>query len=138
MSLKELKIPNKYFFDFLRGCFDGDGSFYSYWDLRWTSSFMFYTSFNSGSLSLLKWLRSKLKNALKIEGHIARGHGAWKLCYAKKESRILFSKMYYKRNLPCLIREYKKLKNHLETDDKENKHILKSNGRVLKLEASCV
>lgn len=50
-TIGKLKIPNKYFFDFLRGVFDGDGSCYSYWDLRWASSFMFYTSFSSGSLS---------------------------------------------------------------------------------------
>src|SRR3989344_1036593 len=33
--LGEIKIPDKYFFDFLRGHFDGDGTFYSYWDPRW-------------------------------------------------------------------------------------------------------
>src|SRR3989344_1512456 len=42
-TLGAIDIPNKYFFDFLRGHFDGDGSFYSYWDPRWRSSFMFYT-----------------------------------------------------------------------------------------------
>ena len=30
--MSRLKIPNKYFFDFLRGHFDGDGTFYSYID----------------------------------------------------------------------------------------------------------
>ena len=43
ISLPE--IPDKYFFDFLRGCFDGDGCFYSYWDKRWRSSYMFYLTF---------------------------------------------------------------------------------------------
>jgi len=33
-TISKLKIPNKYFFDFLRGHFDGDGSCYSYWDPR--------------------------------------------------------------------------------------------------------
>ncbi|MCL5435596.1 MAG: hypothetical protein M1275_00770, partial [Patescibacteria group bacterium] len=44
-TLGPLKIPDRYFFDFIRGHFDGDGSFYSYWDKRWLSSFMFYLSF---------------------------------------------------------------------------------------------
>lgn len=34
-TIGKLKIPKKYFFDFLRGHFDGDGSCYSYWDPRW-------------------------------------------------------------------------------------------------------
>jgi len=45
----KLKIPNNYFFDFLRGHFDGDGSCYGYWDKRWNSSFMFYVKFCSAS-----------------------------------------------------------------------------------------
>ena len=44
-KLKSVVMPKKYFFDFLRGHFDGDGSFYSYWDKRWKSSYMFYVSF---------------------------------------------------------------------------------------------
>jgi len=30
-TLGKIQIPDKYFFDFLRGHFDGDGTFYSYW-----------------------------------------------------------------------------------------------------------
>ena len=48
LTMGELAIPDKYFFDFLRGCFDGDGCFYSYWDSRWRSSHMFYLEFTSG------------------------------------------------------------------------------------------
>ncbi len=114
-----LKIPNKYFFDFLRGSFDGDGSCYSYWDPRWASSFMFYVNFNSGSLSHLKWLQSKLKNLLKINGHIKSEIRCWRLNYAKKESKVIIRKIYYTENLPCLKRKYIKLKTILEIDNKE-------------------
>ncbi len=114
-----LKIPKKFFFDFLRGYFDGDGGSYSYWDPRWKSSFMFYIAFNSGSLLHLKWLRDKLKKHLGVNGHVTKGNRAWRLCYAKNESRILFEKMYYKKNLPCLKRKYKKLKMILDIDNKE-------------------
>jgi hypothetical protein len=69
---------------------------------------MFYTSFNSKSLSFLKWLRDKLKKFLKIKGHITLSRKVWSLKYAKKESKKLVSRMYYKQNLPCLIRKYKK------------------------------
>lgn len=118
-TIGELKIPKKYFFDFLRGSFDGDGSCYSYWDPRWVSSFMFYVNFNSGSLSHLKWLQFKLKNLLKINGCIGPGRGSWRLNYAKKESKVMIRKMYYTENLPCLKRKYKKLKTILGIDNKE-------------------
>jgi hypothetical protein len=109
-TIGKLKIPRKYFFDFLRGVFDGDGSCYGYLDPRWKSSFMFYTSFTSGSLLFLKWLRQNAKNLIKIHGHLKTGDRNWQLCYAKAESRILFEKMYYKRELPFLKRKYEKLK----------------------------
>ena len=47
LTIKQVAVPERYFFDFLRGCFDGDGCSYSYWDPRWKSSFMFYISFAS-------------------------------------------------------------------------------------------
>lgn len=133
-TIEKLKIPNKYFFDFLRGCFDGDGSCYSYWDPRWASSFMFYINFNSGSLHYLEWLSSRLKKLLKINGHLTFGKRAWRLNYAKKESKILFTKIYYKENLPCLKRKYRKLKNILSIDNKERNRLLKINGRVVEPE----
>lgn len=54
-----MKIPGKYFFDYLRGCFDGDGCFYSYWDPRWRSSHMFYLEFISASKNHIDWLQKK-------------------------------------------------------------------------------
>src|SRR3989344_1497733 len=59
-TIGELKIPDAYFFDFLRGHHDGDGTFYSYWDPRWRSSFMFYTEFISASKKHIDWIRNKL------------------------------------------------------------------------------
>ena len=48
-TLGELKMPDHYFADFLRGHLDGDGCTYSYWDKRWKDSFMFYTAISSAS-----------------------------------------------------------------------------------------
>lgn len=42
-------IHKDFMSDFVRGVFDGDGSFYYYWDKRWKSSFMFYVSIASAS-----------------------------------------------------------------------------------------
>src|SRR3972149_398948 len=34
-TIKRVDIPDEYFSDFLRGLFDGDGTFYTFWDKRW-------------------------------------------------------------------------------------------------------
>ena len=56
-TIGAVDVPSEYFFDFLRGHLDGDGTFYSYWDPRWASSFMFYTVFMSASKNHILWLR---------------------------------------------------------------------------------
>lgn len=125
-SLGPLKIPNKYFFDFLRGHFDGDGSFYAYWDLRWKSSFMFYTKFLSASKEHILWLRSKIKKLLNINGVLEKipqrsKSILYQLKYAKKESKKLFPKMYYANNIPFLKRKYSKIK-HAEVEETVDSH----------------
>jgi len=118
-TIGALKIPRKYFFDFLRGYFDGDGTFFSYWDLRWKSSFMFYTGFISASKNHINWLRSELYKLLKIKGHItSSGENAYQLKYAKKESIKIIKKMFYKPGLVCLTRKRLKIEKALKIDNK--------------------
>lgn len=114
-TLSQLKIPGKYFFDFLRGHFDGDGTFYSYFDPRWRSSFMFYTVFISASMSHIVWLRDILQKRLKIVGHITHTQKTswYQLKYAKKESLKLLKKLYYTNEITYLSRKYLKIKRAL-------------------------
>lgn len=109
-TLGELRIPDKYYFDFLRGCFDGDGCFYSYWDSRWKSSFMFYTELVSASPKFIDWIREKNGELLGIDGHLAHNKRktTTQLKYAKRESLLLLRKMYYSHDSIYLTR--KKLK----------------------------
>lgn len=110
-TLDKILIPDGYFFDFLRGCFDGDGCFYSYWDPRWKSSFMFYTEFSSASPKFIKWLQIKVNQLACIKGHVTtsgRNQTMGQLKYAKRESMILLKKMYHSKNIIFLSR--KKLK----------------------------
>ena len=95
-TLGALKIPHKYFFHFLRGVFDGDGSTYSYWDPRWKSSFMFYVCFASASEEFLCWLQQTLRERLGVAGHVtmAAGHSTKQLKYAKRESLLILRRMY--------------------------------------------
>lgn len=119
-TLGSVKIPNKYFFDFLRGLFDGDGCSYSYYDPRWKSSFMFYLSFTSASPLFLKWLRTHLKRQIGVSGHIVQSSGVGCLRFAKAESLKIIEKMYYSPTVVCLSRKRKKIKKTLETDNLTN------------------
>ncbi len=106
----ELQIPDRYFSDFLRGFFDGDGGTYSYFDPRWKNSYMLYTSFASGSLRYLEWLNLKISSLYGVEGRIGGTfENCYTLRYAKQGSLILIEKMYYKKGIPCLKRKYSKI-----------------------------
>jgi hypothetical protein len=78
----------------LRGCFDGDGTVYSYWDKRWKSSFMFYVEFISASFFHIEFLREEIYKSIGIKGHITSSvkSSCKQLKYAKKESLILLKK----------------------------------------------
>lgn len=117
-TIDKLQVPDRYFFDFLRGHFDGDGSCYSYWDPRWKSSFMFYVTFCSASLTHIEWLRKTLYNFIDIKGHICRDgrKKTWQLKYAKRESKIVIKYLYRRRNAPRLMRKYIKTRKILLAD----------------------
>ena len=117
--ITSIKVPYKYFFDFLRGHFDGDGTFYAYWDKRWKSSYMFYTVFISASKKHIEWLRDVIYRLLKIKGHICKARSIFQLKYAKAESLILLSKIYYCEDIPCLKRKHIKINKLLKIIDKK-------------------
>ncbi|KKU84947.1 MAG: Intein-containing protein, partial [Parcubacteria group bacterium GW2011_GWA2_47_8b] len=120
-TIGELKIPDAYFFDFLRGHHDGDGTFYSYWDPRWRSSFMFYTEFISASKKHIDWLRRQLARFLDIKGHITKDSkgSTYQLKYAKVESLKLLPKLYYDRTVVCLSRKRRKIERALKVAGKQ-------------------
>lgn len=110
-TLGALTIPKKYFIDFFRGVFDGDGAFYSYYDLRWRKSHMYYFSIASASPNFLLWLRESLYCHFGVRGHVteARGKSTSQLKYAKGESSKIIKKMYYSPVVICLLRKRKKI-----------------------------
>lgn len=118
-TIGRISTPYKYIPDLLRGLFDGDGSFYSYYDPRWKTSFLFYLIFISSSKEHLLWLQCILKKRLGVMGHgiIAPYSGAYQLKFAKTEARKIINTMYYKLNLPCLERKRKKIHNALAIDN---------------------
>jgi len=122
--INKLKIPNKYFFDFLRGCFDGDGTIYSFWDPRWRSSFMFYIAFSSASIDFLNWLQEKIKKFCNLKGSIGlNGKNTYILKYAKTESTVLFNKMFYSKDITFSQRKYKKAQKIFQINTNHNREI---------------
>jgi len=114
-TIGKIKIQDKYFFDFLRGYFDGDGCSYSYWDPRWKSSFMFYIGFVSGSIIFIKWLRLEINKKSKLCGHLSihkkkeGGNNYYQLRYSKYEAIKLSSLMYKNEDGLKLKRKYLKI-----------------------------
>ena len=119
-SLSAIKIPEKYFFDFLRGHFDGDGTFYSYFDPRWKSSFMLYLEFISGSKSHIMWLQNKILKHAKIEGKItkSKNNSAYRLKFAKYASLQILPKIYYHKSIISLKRKQIKIERALKIANK--------------------
>lgn len=112
-----VKIPKKYFFDFLRGVFDGDGYSYSYWDKRWRSSFMIYIGFVSASRTFIDWLQNNIFEELTIWGHITTAKKKsqyFQLKYSKHEAIKIFRKLYYSNQVMHLSRKRLKIKRALD------------------------
>lgn len=123
LTMGKLAIPDEYFFDFLRGCFDGDGCFYSYWDPRWRSSHMFYLGFASASLKHLVWLQEEIKILTGVLGHITgkKKKIFFQLKYAKRETMEIIKKMYYTPKVVCLSRKRDKINKTLLVEKKQQK-----------------
>lgn len=122
-TVSAINIPDIFFFDFLRGSFDGDGCFYSYWDKRWKSSYMFYLEFVSASERHVVWLREQINSRLDIDGHVTGGTGKhiYQLKYAKKHALEIIKKMYYNPKVICLSRKKLKIKKALRVENKQQK-----------------
>lgn len=115
-SIGKLLIPSEWFFDFLRGSFDGDGCIYSYWDKRWKSSFMFYLVFVSASRTHLDWVNTTINELLGFSGRVNRSGTVYRLAFAKKHSISIIRKMY-NNNCICLSRKKEKVEQILRINN---------------------
>lgn len=104
-TLGALEIPDKHFWDFLRGHLDGDGSIKVYQDKVYPQSQRLYIYFNIASLSHMVWLRERISQLSEVQGHTHAAARVHRLIYAKTESLVLLRKMYYSYDVPCLQRK---------------------------------
>lgn len=112
-TIGDIKIPEKYLPDFLRGHLDGDGCIRSFQDPVYRNSKRLYIVFYSASLKHLKWIQKRIKQSLIIHGWIERGKNVCRLTYAKSESKTLLKFLYYNKNIPCLERKRNLIKYYL-------------------------
>jgi hypothetical protein len=128
-SIGKLKIPNKYFPDFLRGHLDGDGTVVGYIDRYNTYKNPKYIysriwlSFISASETHITWLQKEIFKLTGISGHLWKTRKLrpqrvpmWQLKFGKKDSLVLLGWMYYNQNVPCLHRKRKKIKRLLSIE----------------------
>jgi hypothetical protein len=115
-TLQAVEIPKRFFADFLRGLFDGDGSFYTYWDRRWKRSFVFQMTFCSASKSFIHWLQNKLNELYDVKGVLRRGDGDYVIRYVKGDSIRLYNHMYRPPTDLFLSRKYNKIRSAIEFD----------------------
>lgn len=112
-TISSVSVPDKYFWDFFRGYFDGDGSSVSYQDPLFPQSFRFYLSFTSASIPFLVWLKAELSRLAGTTGYIVRNrnHPSYaQLKFAKRDSVVLSRLMYYADGVPCLKRKHLKIR----------------------------
>lgn len=99
LTIGELKVPNEYFIDFVRGVIDGDGCIRKWrhpsnqgeqWSLR----------IYSGSEGFIRWLKDASEISLRIKGKIYKQSDTqWILKYGKMAARKITEKCYYKNCL---------------------------------------
>jgi len=107
-TVARLHIPDQYFFDFVRGEWDGDGTIYRSKDKRWRNSYVISISFASASKEFLVWLQKGINTRIDTNGFIKKGTRGYQLCYAKKDSNMLLNAMFYTNGLPHLPRKFAK------------------------------
>lgn len=101
------KVPKEYLPDFIRGCFDGDGSVLIWEEPRWKHSWQMRTVFSSGSIEFIKQLRQILSDNIGLsKGYLELVRKAIQIKYAIADSFVLYKFMYNTNS--CLYLERKK------------------------------
>lgn len=99
---KILRFPvvlNEFLADFIRGCFDGDGSIIVWRDPRWKHPWQIRTVFCSGSHIFLDDMQKRLREVAGLSnGSIQKSTRSHNLCYSIADSVKLYNFMYSNKN----------------------------------------
>lgn len=113
LTLKALKIPDEYFFHFLRGCLDGDGNILRYMDKVFPKSERLYVRFYCASMDHSQWMQKTIERLSNLKGKVREEQNENVLIYAKKESLKLLPLIYSDKNIPYLTRKYNLIESFL-------------------------
>ena len=104
-NIEKVEVPDRLFFDFVRGLLDGDGNICMNNHPESTHK-QVKVRFASANKKFLEWLKVKL-NYLEIDGgSISRGSNVWSLTFGKLSGKALINKMYSDDNSLRLTRKY--------------------------------
>ena len=113
LTLKALKVPDEYFFHFLRGCLDGDGNILRYMDKVFPKSERLYVRFYCASMPHSQWMQQTVERLVNLKGKIRAERGENVLIYSKKESLKLLPLIYSDKRIPYLTRKYNLIESFL-------------------------
>jgi len=127
--LKSLNVPDKYFSDFVRGFFDGDGSVYIY---KVNKTPQIKASFVASSLPFITDLNQRLCKNLKIptksiqqdKSKFRKGKILYAICFYVNDCAKLYEFMYKNKPELYLERKYQIFK---EWETTERRHYKKQN-----------
>lgn len=114
LTIEHVEIPNRFFADFLRGLFDGDGTFgtFNHPESQYPQLRL---RFASASPRFIRWLHREIKKELDTKGFIADGKRDENLTYGISDSLKLLNYMYYSPDVVYLPRKFQKVKPYLRT-----------------------
>src|SRR3989344_9333656 len=105
LTLKQIKVPNKYFVDFLRGVIDGDGCIRT-WEHPTNGNIQWSLSIVSGSPIFSNWLKREVEGVFLVRGkvygykHKNKKNFLYTIKFGKFAAKVILAKIYYKN---CLV-----------------------------------
>ncbi len=109
-TIRSVKLPDEFFFDFFRGCIDGDGTIGTSRHPE-SKQLQLKLSLCSASGDFLDWMLKRIKSlAPEIAGGWVSRFPAkrvYKLAFGKSDSIKMFRRMYQPLPKHCLHRKYK-------------------------------
>ncbi len=112
-TIGKLKIPKRYFVDFLRGCIDGDGNIGAFKHPESKNPQLRIRIFSASKI-FLEWIK-RTNESFWVKGYLRSGSRVYILQYAMTDSINLLNRIYYENFPPSLGRKFLFAKTYLRT-----------------------